>query len=114
MRYHGKVGFTTTVDKGDGVYISQITERNYTGDITTNYYSRNDDNQVNDNIKSNNILSLIADDYLIRHHSYIKYAEVYGIRWEVGSVNLSNLPRIVLTLGAPYSGEDNEEDEDNG
>lgn len=114
MRYHGIVGFTTSKDRGDGVWIPTITERTYTGDVLTNYFNRREDRQVNDNIISNNRISIVSDDFALRNHSYIKYAELYGIRWEVNGVDVSALPRIILSLGEPYGGPDNEEDEDNG
>lgn len=114
MRYHGKIGFTSTEDRGDGIWVSTIVEKSYTGDVLTNYYNRRDDKQANDNITSNNRLSIVSDDYALRNHSYIKYASLYGIRWEVTGVDVSSLPRILLTLGEPYGGTDNEEGEDNG
>lgn len=114
MRYHGKVGFTTSEDRGDGVWIPTTTERYYTGDVLTNYFNRKEDGKVNDNIVSNNRISIVSDDYALRNHSYIKYAELYGIRWEVSGIDVSTLPRIILSLGEPYGGSDNEEGEDNG
>jgi hypothetical protein len=114
MRFHGVIGFTSSTDNGDGIWIPTIVEREYTGDVLTNYYNRNDDKQVNDNIRSNNRIEIISDDYAQHHHSYIKYAELYGILWEVSGIDVSHLPRIVLTLGEPYGGPDNEGGEDNG
>lgn len=114
MRYHGKVGFTTSEDRGDGVWIPTTTERYYTGDVLTNYFNRREDDKVNDNIISNNRISIVSDDFALRNHSYIKYAELYGIRWEVSGVDVSTLPRIILTLGEPYGGTDYEDGEDDG
>lgn len=114
MRFHGRIGFTTSEDRGDGVWIPTITERVYTGDVLANYYNRDSADKVNDNIRSNNRISIVCDDYALRHHSYIKYAELYGILWEVTGVDPSPSPRMILTLGGPYGGTDIEEGEDNG
>lgn len=103
-RYHGIVGFTTTEDNGDGIFTTKITERNYTGDILQNNYRRDGYDKINDDIVSNNRISIICDDYAISHLSFIKFAELYGCMWEVTNVDPSQQPRTVLTLGNPYTG----------
>lgn len=105
MRYHGKVGFTDTYDKGNGVWGSRIIEREYTGDIPQNTYHRDEHAKINDDIVSNNRISIVADDFAVRHYQFIKFAEMYGVPWEVTNVDISQLPRAILTLGNPYSGD---------
>lgn len=103
-KWFGKIGFSETVDIGNGVWKNSIVEKKYYGDITKNYtnYQLQSD-KVIDNIDISNELSIISNHYANENYSAIKYAEVMGTKWRVKKVEL-RYPRLILILGGVYNG----------
>ena len=103
-KFYGKIGYATTVESVPGVWVEEITTRNYYGDILTNYSRRNSSDKVNDNITISNKISIVADPFAIENFIYMRYAEFMGIKWKIENVEV-NRPRLILTLGGEYNGE---------
>lgn len=106
MKFSGKVGFwLKDVETKPGVYESKILEKNYTGDIISNYRRFQPvDNQLNENLKLVNRLSIISDLYMQKNWPSVKYVLWNGVRWNVSSVDVNSYPRIILELGGVYNG----------
>lgn len=102
-RFCGKVGFGQDINKGNGVWDTQITERTYFGDETRNYRRLEQGDQVNNNLSTSTQISIVSDSYANDHFSAIRYVEWAGVLWEVNTVN-RNYPRLILELGRRYSG----------
>lgn len=102
-KFYGAIGFC--VDQNEvrpGVFQDVIEERYYYGDVLHNKYQNGSGEGLNDDITLTNDFSIIADEYAIRHCHIIKHITWHGIKWKVKSVNLDNLPRLILSIGGVY------------
>lgn len=102
-KYYGKIGYAETVETNPGVWIEQITERSYYGDMIRNTRRLQSAEQVNDNINIANDLSIIADPYAINNFHTMRYAEFMGAKWKISNIEVQ-YPRLILTLGGLYNG----------
>lgn len=103
-KWYGKIGFAETVETSPGVWVEQITERNYYGDITRNTRRLQSTDQLNDNITISNEISIVADPYANQNFHSIRYVEFMGTRWKIDGAEVL-YPRLILTLGGVYNGE---------
>lgn len=111
-KFFGKVGYIGTVESEPGYWEEKAIEREYYGDITRNTSRYQNGGQVNDNIVINNILSIVADPYANENFQHIRYVEWMGAKWKVTNAEVQ-YPRLILTLGGMYNGEENEIDSTN-
>lgn len=103
-KYCGKIGYIKNVETEPGYWKSEIIEKQYYGDMTRNtsrYQSQS--NSVNDNIVSNNMISIIADPYANENFQHIIYATYLGTKWKVTNIEVM-YPRLLLSLGGVYNG----------
>lgn len=102
MRYCGNIGYAETVEVKPGVWVEQIMERPYRGDVTKQKRDLDlSSDEVNSSPVTNNTLSIVADAYAYDHYYAMRYAEIMGAKWQVKSVTVSR-PRLELTLGGLY------------
>lgn len=86
------------------MWVENIVERSYTGDVNRN--SRHISEQemvVNDKLTVRNSISIVADAYANDHFFAIKYVEWAGTLWTVSDVTVQ-APRLILRLGEVYNG----------
>lgn len=102
-RYYGAVGYAETVETAPSVYVEQITERFYYGDVTRNSRRLDSSSQLNDNIDISNSFSIIADPYAYQNFHKIRYIEWMGTKWKVTSVDASTQPRLSLEVSGIYN-----------
>lgn len=104
-RFYDKVGYGETVEDpvGSGVWVDQITEFPYFGDVVRNARQLDDAEKLNDDISVNNSISIVADEYAIEHFFLIKYVRWNGVLWTVTTVEVQR-PRLILRLGSVYNG----------
>lgn len=105
-KFHGIIGFVNQVETKPGVWEDVTTEKNYYGDILKNLANHQMASQLNDNFVVSDEISIIADGYFRENLSSIRYVNYMGANWKVTSIDGSNYPRIVLTLGGVYNGKD--------
>ena len=105
MRFFGPVGYAdpTETPPGSGVWKDIITEVSYYGDIIRNVKQSDQGDKINDDIRVSNSISIVADDYAIKHFFKIRYVQWEGGYWTVTDVEVKP-PRLVLTLGSVYNG----------
>lgn len=103
-KFYGKVGYVVTEESSPGVWTEQITERTYYGDVIQNNRRLESADSTNDNINISNRISILADPYAYLNFHAIKYVEFMGSLWKVTSVDASQRPRLILTLGGVYNG----------
>lgn len=104
-KFYGPVGFITTQETRPGVYVEEPEEHNYVGDILRRSLRYENGLSVNDNVKSSNRISIVADPYAHQNCYKIKYVKWRGDCLEVTDVDSSQYPRLILSLGGIYNGE---------
>lgn len=104
-RWFGKVGYSETVETAPGVWMPQDTVREYYGDVirNTTRWTGNSDS-TNDNLTVNTQISIVADPFAVEKFYSIKWIEFMGVKWKVDSVDPTQPPRLILSLGGVYNG----------
>ena len=103
-KFYGSIGYAETVETSPGVWVEQITERKYYGDVNRDSRRLQSANQLNDNINVSSEISIVADPYAYNHFHSMRYVEFMGAKWKVSTVE-PKPPRLILTLGGLYNGE---------
>lgn len=105
-RFNGVVGYGVTIEEppGSGIWVDDIVEYSYFGDVVRNTRKLEPGENLNSNISVQNSISIVADAYATMHFFNIRYVEWAGIKWTVTSVEVHH-PRLVLSIGDPYNGE---------
>ena len=100
-RFYGSIGFAIRKETKPGVFRDYIEERPYVGDIVRNTLRWQEGSTVNDTLRIDNAVSVIADPYIITKASDIRYAKWQGTKWKVQSIQIQR-PRITLQLNGIY------------
>lgn len=105
MRFYGKVGYGETVENpaDSGVWVDNIVEFTYIGDVIRNTRKLSDGEYLNNDLSVNNTISIVADQYANEHFFAIRYVEWAGALWTVSEVEVQS-PRLLLRLGGVYNG----------
>jgi hypothetical protein len=103
MKFHGKVGYGTTVETSPGIFEDVITEKELFGDVIRNFNRQVAGEEVNPTSSVSNAVSFVADSSVMANFSKIRYVEWAGVLWAVISVEIQR-PRLILSLGEVYSG----------
>ena len=102
-KYHGMIGYAKLEETAPGVWEEIIIEHEASGDVKRNLRRLNGAEQLNDNIKLNQEISIVADPFAVENFQYIRYATYMGTKWKVNSVDASQYPRLVLDMGEVYN-----------
>lgn len=107
-KWFGQVGYALPdqVETAPGVWEDVTIEKNYYGEVLNNSrYFRAGEN-LNNDISVTNRISIVADAYAFTedHFFDIRYIRWAGKDWDVSSVDATNPPRLILTLGGVYNG----------
>jgi hypothetical protein len=104
-RFHGVVGYGVPSQFVAGVWSDTITERAYYGRVLNETQAHEFADKVNDDLRLQSRISIVADAYAFGNYAYIKYVkdEETGIYWAVTSIQLSR-PRLILSTGGVYNG----------
>lgn len=102
-KWFGKIGYANSTETSPGVWEDVIIERESYGDTVRNMRRLTGAEKLNDNIKINEELSIIADPYAVSNFHNIRYVTYMGAKWKVDSVDASQYPRLVLTMGEVYN-----------
>lgn len=102
-RFYGNVGYGVPNEPVNGVWSDTVTELPYYGEVLSEARSLVPTEQVNDDIRFQHRISIIADAYAFEHYQWIKYVEEAGSLWVVTNVAVER-PRLILTLGGVYDG----------
>jgi hypothetical protein len=103
MKYLGQVGYGQQVEIRPGVWEDQITELTYYGDVLKNNRQSDGEEQINRDIKTGNLISIVADAFALEHFFDIRYVTWAGANWTVSHVEVHR-PRLLLRLGGVYNG----------
>lgn len=102
-RFNGRVGYGESVQTAPGVWVDQITEREYYGDVIRNTRKLSEGENLNKDLSVTNQISIVADAYANDHFFAIRYVEWAGALWTVNTVEVQR-PRLILWLGEVYNG----------
>ncbi len=103
-KWFGKIGYSLTVEKEPGLWVPDIIEKSYFGEITSDHRKRQSlESSTNDTINLSNIISIIADPFVIENCSNICYVEIMNNKWKVNDIEIK-YPRLILSIGGVYNG----------
>lgn len=103
MRFFGKVGFAITEETSPGVWEDTIQERSYYGNAEKIRSRWEKSESLNNDLKINTEISILADPFAHEKFPYIKYVNFMGHNWSITDVDITDSPRIKLTLGGLYN-----------
>lgn len=100
-KFYGAVGYAEMVDEGYGVWKEKITEVMYRGDVLKNMSRTQQTETLNEGLRMDSRVSIMADAYAINKSSTIRYVVLDGQKWKVTAVEIAR-PRLLLTVGGVY------------
>lgn len=106
-KFSGIIGFSCVDEKAPYEWGERVIERHYRGDVFRDNRRTENGEHLNDNIRLNNVISIVADDYAYNHSFAIRYVTLQNSKWKVTNVEVSR-PRLILTIGGVYNGPDPE------
>lgn len=104
-RFYGRLGYgeSKESESDSGVWVDEITERSYYGDVIRNTRKLSEGENLNNDLRVTNQISILADAYANDHFFAIRYVEWAGVLWTVNTVEVQS-PRLILWLGEVYNG----------
>lgn len=104
-RFYGEIGYGTSVEspEGSGVWVDEITEVEYQGDVVRNTRQLENTEKINEDINVANSITIVADQQAFENFMRIKYVRWAGVLWTVTTVEVRS-PRLILSLGGVYNG----------
>lgn len=104
-KWYGIIAYGIQTQTRPGVWKADIVKKSTYGDVVDERWRRQAVNKVNDDITLSTTISIIADQFASNHCSEIIYVEYMGTKWTVSEIR-PEYPRLYLTLGGVYNGED--------
>lgn len=104
-KFYGEIGYGDSVETppGSGVWVDEITEFAYYGDVIRNTRKLDNGENLNNDLSVSNSISILADQYAIEHFFAIRYIRWAGTLWTVTNVEVQS-PRLIVSLGSVYNG----------
>jgi hypothetical protein len=102
-RFFGRIGYGETVETTPGVWVDQVVEYSYYGDVIRNSRELREGENLNRDLSVQNSITIVADEYANEHFFDIRYVEWMGSLWTISSVEVQR-PRLLLRLGEVYNG----------
>lgn len=104
-KFFGEIGYGHSVESptNSGVYVDEIVERSYYGDIVRNNRKMGEGESLNSDITLENSVSIVSDAYANQHFLAIRYIRWMGKLWTITNVEVQ-APRLILRLGGVYNG----------
>lgn len=101
-RFSGKLGFVTTNETEEGVWLEDFVEFPVKGTIRSLYVRNDNSTSVNTNLRLTNEISILIDTKIEIYLKTLKYVVWKGSKWEVQSIGV-NYPRLTINLGGLYA-----------
>ena len=106
MKWHGMIGFETTVEVSPDpnkatIWQPQIVPRHYYGEVNRVVKRYDSGEKVNDDISINNQFSVISDPFANENFFNMKWIEWRGKKWKVNEVTVE-YPRLTINIGGEY------------
>ena len=120
-KFYGVIGYVLTKEKViehppetpegdpvfetvDGVWIDEVIEKSYTGDVIRNRAQWRSGDNVNPDFTITDNISIIADGFILENMYSIKYVKWRNAAWSVTNVVVER-PRVILEIGGLYNGQ---------
>lgn len=101
-KFCGIIGYAITRETEPGIYVEQIIENQYYGDVIRNTRRLREAAKVNDDITVSNQISIIADPFANHNFHAMRYIEFMGVKWKITEVEVQ-YPRLILSVGGVYN-----------
>ena len=101
-KFCGIIGYVITKETEPGIYVEEIVENQYYGDVIKNTRRLQEGTKVNDDITISNQVSIIADPFANNNFHTMRYVEFMGAKWKITNVEVQ-YPRLILTIGGLYN-----------
>ncbi len=102
-RFYGAIGYAEQPMLRPGVAQDVIRERMYYGDVLRNMAQPAQQSEnLNDDLKFNNQISVLADAFALENFYKIRYVQAFGCKWKVTSAEVKH-PRLILQIGGVYN-----------
>lgn len=102
-KFYGKVGYGISKETAPGVWVDEIVERPYYGELVRNTRKMQMSDKVIDDINIANEISILADLFARDNFQYMRYVEFMGAKWKVTTIDVQ-FPRLILSIGGLYNG----------
>lgn len=102
-KFYGKVGYGISKETAPGVWVDEIVERSYYGELVRNTRKMQMSDKVIDDINIANEISILADPFARDNFQYMRYVEFMGVKWKVTTIDVQ-FPRLILSIGGLYNG----------
>ena len=102
-KFYGSIGYAICKETAPGVWVDDIVEHKYSGDVYRNTRKLQSGNQVNDSIDISNEIRIISDPFANENFHSMRYVTYMGAKWKVSSVEV-RYPRLILTVGGLHTG----------
>ena len=101
-KFYGVIGYAQLVESVKGVWVEQIIERLYFGELTRNTRKMQSSQSLNDDLNITNEISIVADPFANENFHSMRYVEYMGNKWKISSVEV-RYPRLILSIGGLYN-----------
>jgi hypothetical protein len=103
-KFSGIIGYVKPTETSPGVWMEDVIERKHRGDVNRSSYRWESSGNVNDNLNISNEFSILADHFAIENSHWMRYIEFMGTKWKITNISVQ-YPRLILTVGGLYNGE---------
>lgn len=103
-KFYGPIGYGNSVETSPGVWNVEYTELPYSGDFIRNTSKLQIGVDVNFDNNISTEISIVSDPYAMENYRSMKYVTYMGTKWSIRSVEIQ-YPRLILTIGGVYNGE---------
>lgn len=101
-KFYGVIGYVKTVETKPGIWVEEVTERHYYGELVRNTRRLQTVDKVNDDVNISNEISIVADPFANENFHSMRYVEFMGAKWKITNVEVL-YPRLILTIGGVYN-----------
>lgn len=103
-KFYGEIGFGVPTETKPGVWKNVLHTYNYYGDVVRNSRRLQTTEHLNDDINISNEFSIVADPFARENFHSMLYLVYMGTKWKITNVDVQ-YPRLILTVGGIYNGE---------
>jgi len=101
-KFYGMIGYAEPVERTPGVWLEDILEKPYYGELPRVFERVEGGSTVNSNINMANEVSIVADPFAREHFFAMRYVVYAGAKWKINSVEVQ-YPRLILKIGGLYN-----------
>ena len=101
-KFCGIIGYAITRETEPGIYVEEIVENEYYGDVIRNTRRLREAAKVNDDINISNQISIVADPFANNNFHAMRYIMFMGAKWKIIEVEVQ-YPRLILSIGGLYN-----------